>query len=177
MSAPPLVADFVQTRADMAAFQRAVTARVRRDVRSPSYYAGLTALAVVAGALLSGVAGLRLHAPSAIAVLVLGLIVWWFISKLYRGAVTPLEEGSLVGPRRIELDDDGVRQIAALHEARTRWPGVLSVDATDTHIFLMTDRLAGYIVPRRAFADGEEAEAFIAFARGRARGGSAGRRQ
>jgi hypothetical protein len=177
LSSPPLVADFVQTRADMAAFQRVVTARVRRDVRSPAYYAGLTTLAVVAGALLSGVAGLRLHAPTAAAVLLLGLVVWWFISKLYRGAVAPLEDGSLVGPRRIELDDDGVRQIARLHEARTRWPGVLAVDTTDAHIFLMTDRLAGYIVPRRAFADTGEAEAFAAFARARAGGGSTARRE
>jgi hypothetical protein len=159
----------------MAAFQRLVTARVRRDVRSPAYYVGLTALAVVGGALLSGVAGLRLHTPTAVSVVLLGVLVWWFISKLYRGAVAPLDDGSLVGPRRIELDDDGVRQVAALHEARTRWPGVLSVECTDTHIFLMTDRLAGYIVPRRAFAAGDEADAFAAFARARAGGGAAGR--
>jgi hypothetical protein len=176
VTAPAHVVDVVQTRADMAAFQRFVTARVRRDVRSPVYYLGLTALAVVAGALLSGVAGLRLHTPTAVLVLVLGLLVWWFISTLYRSAVTPLEDGSLVGPRRIELDEDGVHQVAALHDARTRWPGVLSVEATDAHIFLMTDRLAGYIVPRRAFAAGEEAEAFLAFARSRARG-AAGRRE
>lgn len=177
MTSPPLVADFVQTRADMAAFQRFVTARVRRDVRSPAYYAGLAVLAVVAGSLLSGVAGLRLHTPTALLVLVLGLVVWWFISKLYRGAVAPLDDGSLVGPRRIELDEDGLHQVAALHESRTRWPGVVSVDVTDTHIFLMTDRLAGYIVPRRAFGAADEAEAFAAFARARARSGAAGRRQ
>jgi hypothetical protein len=43
--------------------------------------------------------------------------------------------------------------------------GVLSVNETPTHIFLMTDRLAGYVIPRRAFADPTEHEAFLGFAR------------
>lgn len=162
-----LAVEFVAVRADMTAFQSFVTARVRREVRSPSYYGGLVMLAALTGILLSGVVGFRFDVATAIVVLLLTLLCWWFVSKLYRGAVAPLDEGSLVGPRRIVIDDEGVRQIAPLHEARTRWRGVLSVHETATHLFLMTDRLAGYIVPRRAFADAAQYEAFAGFARSR----------
>ena len=160
-----IAVEFEATRADMGAFQAFVTAGIRRSVRSPLYYSAIGLLGVIVGGVLSGAAGVRLHRPTAIVILLLGALFWWIISRLYRSAVTPLPDGSLVGHRRVELDDEGVRQVARLHDARTRWPGVLSVDETPTHIFLMTDRLAGYIIPRRAFSEPTEREAFLGFAR------------
>jgi hypothetical protein len=46
---------------------------------------------------------------------------------------------------------------------------VLTVEETSTHLFLMTDRLAGYIVPRRAFADPGKYARFSEFAQEHAR--------
>jgi hypothetical protein len=157
--------EFEATRADMAAFQRFVTARIRSAVRSPLYYAVLGLLAAIVGGLLAGGLGVRFHRPTAVMVALLGVLFWWLIARLYRSAASPLPGGSLVGARRVELTDICVRQTAPLHDARTLWAGVLSVDETATHVFLMTDRLAGYIVPRRAFGDAAAYEAFVAFAR------------
>jgi hypothetical protein len=165
--------EFEADAADMAAFQAYVTAGIRRAIRSPLYYAVLVLLAVIVGGLLSGAARVQFHRPTGIIVLLLGVLFWWIISRLYRTAVRPLPNGSLVGRRRIELDDEGVRQVAPLHDAKTRWAGVLSIAETPGHVFLMTDRLAGYVVPARAFAGEAERAAFVAFARERmARGNS-----
>jgi hypothetical protein len=131
------------------------------------YWVVLGLYGVIVGGLLSGALGVRFHRPTAVVILVLGASFWWILAKLYRSAATPLRQGSLVGPRRVELSDEHIRQVAALHDARTRWKGILSVEETPTHVFLMTDRLAGYIVPRRAFADPAQYAAFVAFARER----------
>jgi hypothetical protein len=162
-----LVVEFEATQADMAAFQAFVAGRIRQSVRSPLYYTVLTLLAIIIGGLLAGVADVRLHRPTFIIVIALGVAFWAVISWLYRAAVKPLPDGSLVGRRRVELSEGGIRQIADLHDAKTRWPGVLSTTETSTHIFLMTDRLAGYIIPARAFADAAARDAFVAFARER----------
>jgi hypothetical protein len=134
----------------------------------------LTLLGVIVGGLLSGAADVRFHRPTALIVLALGVMFWWIISRLYRTAVRPLRAGSLVGRRRVELSEDGVRQLAELHDAKTRWAGVLSIDETPSHIFLMTDKLAGYIIPRRAFTDDAQRRAFVEFARSRVPGASVG---
>jgi hypothetical protein len=160
-----LVAEFEATPADVAAFQAFVTGRIRRSIQTPLYYTVLALLAIIVGGLLAGAAGIRLHRPTFVTVIALGAAFWWIIAQFYRSAAKPLPEGSLLGRRRVELTDDGIRQIADLHDARTRWRGVLFVAETPAHLFLMTDALAGYFIPTRAFADPGAREAFAAFAR------------
>jgi hypothetical protein len=162
-----IVAEFDATTEDMAAFQAFVTKGIRKAVRTPAYYQSLVILIAFVGVSLSGLIDFRLHMPTVIVVMVLFAIFWLLISRMYRRAATPLDTGSLVGPRKVVIDDEGVRQIAALHEGFTRWKAVLSVNETASHVFLMTDRLAGYIVPRRAFIDPAQYTAFVAFARER----------
>lgn len=159
--------EFDATREDMAAFQAFVTAGIRKAVRTPAYYSALAVLIAVVGVFLSGAVDFVLHVPTILVVLALFGAFWTIIAGMYRRAATPLENGSLVGSRRIVLDEGGVRQIAALHEGRTSWRGVLSIHETPAHVFLMTDRLSGYIVPRRAFADSTQYTAFVEFARRR----------
>ena len=161
-----MTVEFTATAADMAAFQSFVTARVWRAVRTARYYLVLSLLIVVAATLLSV---MDLHMPSVAATSLLLLAIWWVISREYRRGLAPLPGGSLVGARRVELADAGVRQLADRHEAFTRWSGILAIEETGTHVFFMTDRLAGYIVPRRAFADAQAWHAFVAFARDRTR--------
>jgi hypothetical protein len=163
-----ITVEFDATSDDMAAFQGFVTSGIRRAVRTPAYYSALAALIAVVAVFLSGAVDFVLHVPTVLVVLVLFALFWLIIARMYRRAATPLDQGSLVGRRRIVLDDDGVKQVAALHEGRTNWRGVLGVHETPAHVFLMTDRLAGYIVPRRAFADPAQYTAFVDFARKRA---------
>ncbi|MBM3779629.1 MAG: YcxB family protein [Acidimicrobiia bacterium] len=160
-----LSVEFTATRADMRAFQRFVTARIRASVRSPLYWGVLVLFGVVVGFVLSGAAGVRLHRPTAALVVGLGAGIWLVLAWLYKQAAVPDERGSLVGPRRVELDDSGVRQVSAVHDGRTVWAGVLAVHVTPTHVFLMTDTLAGYIIPRHVFRSPSECDAFIDFAR------------
>jgi hypothetical protein len=162
-----IVVEFTATTADMAAFQGFVTAGIRRTVRTPAYYQSLVILIAFVGVSLSGLIDFRLHTPTVIVVMLLFAVFWVLISRMYRRAATPLDTGSLVGPRKVVLDEEGIRQIAPLHEGFTRWPAVLSVNETPSHVFLMTDRLAGYIVPRTAFAEQAQYTAFVAFARER----------
>lgn len=159
---------FTAVKADMAAFQRFVTARIRRSVRTPIYFGVLVLFAVILGELLRRLPALQFHTPTAALVIGLGGLLWWVLSRLYRHAALPVEGGALVGPRRIELTEEGVRQVSDTQDGRSTWAGILSVHETPTHIFLMTDRLAGYIVPSKAFASGAERAAFVAFARARA---------
>jgi len=159
---------FDAVKADMAAFQRFVTARIRRSVRTPMYFGVLVLFGVIAGEVLRRLPALQFHVPTAGLVIVLGGLLWWVLSRLYQQAALPVTGGALVGPRRIELDEDGVRQVSDTQDGRSTWAGVLSVHVTTTHLFLMTDRLAGYIIPLRAFPDAAARETFVAWARARA---------
>lgn len=155
-------------KADMAAFQRFVTAGIRRSVRTPMYFGVLVLFAVILGEILRRVPALQFHVPTAALVIVLGGLLWWALSRLYRHAALPVTGGALVGPRRIELDETGVRQVSETQDGRSTWAGVLSVHETATHVFLMTDRLAGYIIPVRAFPDAAARQTFVVYARARA---------
>ncbi len=148
-----LEAAFTATRTDMAAFQRHVTAGIRRSVRTPLYWLVLVVGAFLAGTALSGGLGVTVDLWSAAVVAGLVPAIWWPLSRLYRLAAAPGDHGSLVGPRVVRLDRDGVTQEAPLHRGFTAWAGILAVHRTATHVFLMTDTLAGYVVPRRAFPD------------------------
>jgi hypothetical protein len=164
---PELRVTFTATRADMAAFQRFVTGRIRASVRTPLYWLVLVLAAILAGGVLSGAVGVRVDPASALVVALLVPAIWWPLSRLYRLAASPGERGSLVGPRTIALSEDGVRQLAPLHQGFTTWEGVLEVAQTGAYLFLMTDTLAGYVVPRRAFADDAAWRAFAQCARTR----------
>jgi len=158
----PLLVEFTATRADMAAFQTFVTARVWQSVRTARYYALLAGVIVAAATVLSVV---DIDPVTVIATAAVFAASWWIISREYRRGLAPLAGGSLVGARRVELSEAGVRQVADRHDAFTRWDGVLMVEETSTHLFLMTDRLAGYIVPRSAFADAAAYARFSQFTR------------
>ena len=168
-AATVVAVEFEATPADMSAFQKFVVADIRKAARTPAYYRTLVFLIVVVAILVSGIVDVTLHAPTVVVVLALFAVFWTLIARMYRRAAAPMKDGSLVGPRRIEIDDEGLRQIAPLHETRTKWEGVLSITETPTHLFLMTDRLAGYIVPRRAFRDSARYLEFVRFARVHAR--------
>jgi hypothetical protein len=83
-------------------------------------------------------------------------------------AATPSDRGAFLGPRRTSIDGSGVREESAHHNSLTTWHGVLAVEETPAHVFLMIDRFAGYIIPKRAFAAPAALDEFLSFARKRA---------
>lgn len=90
---------------------------------------------------------------------------WAFLRWRFARALPAADRGSLLGRRETVLDENGIREQSAYHRHQSDWNGVLSVEETDEHVFLMIDRFAGYIVPKRAFPDSADLQEFVEFAR------------
>ena len=103
--------------------------------------------------------------PSAIAALLFVSAFLWFYRRRVMSTVVYDKNSCALGSKLVTLDDSGVRQTDALNTGSTRWEGVVGVEETADHIFLMIDRFAGYIVPKRSFFTAAEASQFVRFAR------------
>jgi YcxB-like protein len=108
------------------------------------------------------------HLPTAAVVVVIVLLFWGYFRWKIASAFTPTAGGAIVGPRQISLDENAVTEESANHRHESRWSGITSVEETHEHVFLMVDRFAGYIVPKRAFPDSFSRNAFLSFARAHA---------
>jgi hypothetical protein len=165
-------AQYETTAADFQAFQQFAVAKVRGST------AGAMGLSwrSIAFAIPFGIAlaiggrfvGFRFHYPTAVMVVVIVLLFWGYFRWKIASAFTPTAGGAIIGPRRISLDEHAVTEESANHKHETRWAGVTSVEETGEHVFLMVDRFAGYIVPKRAFPDSFTRNAFLSFARSHA---------
>jgi hypothetical protein len=111
---------------------------------------------------------------TALACAVIFLLFWGFARWRFARALFPAERGGLLGPRQTSLDEDGVIEQSTNHKHQSAWPGILSIEETGQHVFLMIDRFAGYTVPKRAFSDSRGILEFIAFARQHIRSGNGG---
>ena len=152
--------DYDSTAADFAAFRRAAQSRAL-GTNWPMWLVAFTAAFGVSYGSTTGLLDRRTTF-----VLVIALAAFWmFFRYRIRSVVRPDPRGSLIGRFTMEVDDRGVSMKTAQHTAHTKWPGVLAVEETDTHVLLFTDRLAGYYIPKRAFADAAQVTAFLAFVR------------
>lgn len=70
-----------------------------------------------------------------------------------------------MGDTTIVVDSKGVHSTSAGVALQIPWDKVLDVVAAKEHLFLMFGRLAGVIVPRRAFDDDADAQRFAEFVR------------
>lgn len=161
---------FETTAADWRAFQRYAVAAVRGFTGKASL--GLSwrpmVLGIPVGILLvvgAQLLAFRFHIPTAAVIVCTFVLFWGFFRWRFAGALTPASGGALIGPRHISLDENGVAEESTNHRHQSTWSGVISVGETGEHVFLMVDRLAGYIVPKRAFRDSSGLEAFLVFAR------------
>ena len=59
------------------------------------------------------------------------------------------------------LSDDGVRVVSPLSDFLWRWPAIQKLSVTRSHVFAHTAGVGAIIIPRRAFADEAEFEAFV----------------
>ena len=171
---PMIRVQFETTIADWHAYQRHILGNIRGFTGKAAM--GLSWRPIVLGApiglvvvVVLEVFDLSFHTPTA-AITALVLVMFFeFFRRRATSALAPAADGIIIGPRDTSIDDDGVMEQATNHRVFTAWPGVHSVDETDDHVFVMVDRVAGYMVPKRAFRDSSEAAAFMAFARARAK--------
>lgn len=91
--------------------------------------------------------------------------MWLYYRQL--PGVTTDENGCALGPKLVRLDETGIHQTDDRHTGSSRWSGVLEVRDEAGHVFLMIDRYAAYIVPKRSFQTADDVTRFVAFARER----------
>jgi hypothetical protein len=84
-----------------------------------------------------------------------------YIDSMFEGQPIGMGESTIVA------DANGVSATSAGVEIRIPWERVLDVVVTDQHLFLMFGRVVGVIVPRRAFANDDDAQRFAAFVNGK----------
>jgi hypothetical protein len=70
----------------------------------------------------------------------------------------------LVGPRRLRISPEGIHVSGQYTRSFITWPTVWFIGATDDHIFLYIATTQAHIVPRQAFADRSDFEAFLTLA-------------
>ena len=108
----------------------------------------------------------------AIADPVVFLFQWCLERWLVRRAIRQLlreerpDKGQL-GRHRLVLGEDGLSESTAVGESRTTWAGVDRVEQSPDYIFIYTTPSAAYVIPRRAFKDPQQAEAFLQLSRSR----------
>lgn len=73
----------------------------------------------------------------------------------------PAEHGYILGSQETSLEDEGIRQKSAYHQAIFQWSLVRAIAMTDQHVFVMVDPVAGIILPKRAFPSEAEREQFV----------------
>jgi hypothetical protein len=103
-------------------------------------------------------------------------LLQWFLERLVvRHAIRSLirderpGRGQL-GRHRMVLGEDGVIESTAVNESRTAWSGVDRVEQSADYIFIYTSPAAAHVIPKRAFSDLQEADAFFRLARSRKEG-------
>jgi hypothetical protein len=160
------------TPADWIAFQRHAATAVSSFTGKASM--GLSWRSIVVGIAVGilffiglKVFSVDFHIPTAVLLLTVIVLFWGFFRWRLASAFSPTMGGALVGHREITLDEHGIVEESVNHRHQSRWPGVVAVDETSDHVFVMIDRFAGYIVPKRAFQDSINLNAFVTFARAR----------
>ena len=155
---------------DFRALQTAALARLSSVPAPPRTTAERFVLCVsVLCALVFFIAVARHRHGVALVLGVSGLIGVWASILAARMATLrtwrPSERGSLLGEQTVELTDSSFICRSLGHACEVAWPSIHAIEETDQHFFFFTDRVAGAIVPKRAFASTEAAERFASRAR------------
>jgi hypothetical protein len=173
-----LEVEYELTREDLYAFQwRGVFESPRGwRARRSAYLGWILAVLLFAIVPAIGADGFRISRVSfgfiVIALPVVFLFQWCLERWVVRRAIRQLlqderpDRGHL-GRHRLVLGEDGLTESTAVGETRTRWTGVDRVEQSPDYIFIYTTPSAAHVVPKRAFSDPEQAEAFYQLSRSR----------
>ena len=172
--AAPLSVEYVITSDDLFAFQwrAAYNSALARRARRLSYAGWFLALFLFTLVPTIGRHGLDLSQFSlgflVVSFAIAVLLQYWLERWLLRRAIRQLlrdeqpDRGHL-GTHRIVLDDAGVLERTVVGESRTAWAGVHRVESDADYLYLYTSPAGAHVVPKRAFADPQAADAFHQF--------------
>jgi YcxB-like protein len=174
----PLEIEYELTRDDLYAFQWRgvfVTARGRRARRN-TYLTWVLAILIFAIVPAIGADGFVISRVSftfiVVAILIAFLFQWCLERWLIRRTILRLlqdekpDKGHL-GRHTLVVSQHGVVESTAVGESRTAWGGVDRIEQDPHYIFIYTSPAAAHIIPKRAFREPEEADAFYQFSRAR----------
>lgn len=71
----------------------------------------------------------------------------------------------LLGPRRISIDAEGIRQSAELFDSSWKWKAIEQIELIDEYLLLHIGSLQSLIIPQRSFTSHAHFEAFLQAAR------------
>jgi hypothetical protein len=175
MSDFPAVIEYELTRDDLYAFQwRAAFHSPRgRRMRKWAYLGWLLAIVLFAIIPAIGPGGFDISQVSIIFILIafpiVALFQWFFETRTMGRLINRLIDDEKpgrgqLGRHRLTLSEDGVVERTAVNEQRTSWIGVDRVEQNADYIFIYTSPAAAHMIPRRAFRNPQEAEAFYQLA-------------
>jgi hypothetical protein len=172
----PVEVEYELTRDDLYAFQwRGVflTPRGRRTRRAP-YLLWVLAILISAIVPAIGAHGFAISRVSlgfiVVAIPIAFLFQWCFERWLIRRTILRLLEDEKpgkgqLGRHTIVVSEHGLVERSAVGESRTSWGGVDRIEQDPNYIFIYTAPAAAHVIPKRAFKDPQEADAFYRFSR------------
>jgi uncharacterized membrane protein YeaQ/YmgE (transglycosylase-associated protein family) len=89
------------------------------------------------------------------------LMIVGLMSRRQLRQMKPSDDGFVIGKQQITLCVEGIRQTSSHHQMIMNWSCVCAVNATDKHVFVMVDRIGGFILPKRSFSTDEQREQFV----------------
>ena len=168
--------EYELTPDDLYAFQwRAVFVSARgRRARRTAYLLWILAVLLFAIVPAIGADGFVISRVSftfiVIAIAIVFLFQWCLERWLIRRAILQLLKDEkpgkgLLGRHRIVLSQDGLIETTSFGESRTSWAGVDRVEQDAHNIYIYTSLAVAHVIPKRAFRDLQEADAFYQFSR------------
>ena len=149
------------TEADYLAFSKNVVRTTRRSGGRVKFFLMAMALGAVTGFLVPRLS-IFFHAPSFAIGVLIGMFWLLWVLRMQSAKMRPQNDGIILGQLELILENEGLRHRSARHESFFQWQAVRRIDETKNHIFIMVDRVAGIIVPRRSFASSTEQQQFLA---------------
>jgi hypothetical protein len=178
MSDSLAVIEYELTRDDLYAFQwRAAFHSPRgRRLRQWAYLGWFLAILLFAIMPAIGPGGFDISQVSftfiLIASSIAALFQWFFETRMLRRLINRLLDDEKpgrgqLGRHRLALSEEGIVESTAVNEQRTSWAGVHRVEQNPDYIFIYTSAAAAHMIPKRAFRNPVEAEAFYQLAQAR----------
>ena len=88
----------------------------------------------------------------------------WVIKRNARKIYSEKESKGVLGKHSIAIRADGVTERSAVGESRTGWEGIERIAADGQYVYLYIGPLQAHVIPKRAFQNDEEVEAFLQLA-------------
>jgi hypothetical protein len=88
----------------------------------------------------------------------------WAIKRNHRKLYSGSENKGVLGNHFLAIGPEGVRERSAVGESTTAWIGIERIEDDEQYLFLYTGPLQAHLIPKRAFATSQEADAFFRLA-------------